>query len=129
MFNMRIKILLFLSFVVLFFVFVPVPSRATYSNVRENQSIEGAPGFRCQNIRYELDYITFDIVNSAKENLTFSGTMTFLDLNARVIAQTDLLPKRFAAGQRLSYKCYFTMGSCEEARRSQRIVWKARISK
>ena len=105
-----------------------MPSGAISSNIIESE-IEGAYGFRFENLIFESDYITFAIVNMTDENVKFSASMLFVDIKGRVVAEIELLPRRIAANSKSSYKSFFMKGSGEAAKRSDKILWRPRVTK
>ena len=108
-------------------IFAP-PSRAVSSNIIESE-IEGAAGFRFENLMFEPDCITFDIVNMTNENVKFSASMLFIDLRGRMVAEVELLPRRIAANSRSFYKGFFMTGSAEAAKKSDKILWRPQVTK
>ena len=113
--------------VLLLTVIFTLPSGAISSNIVES-GIEGVAGFRFEKLMFESDYITFDIVNMTTRNVKFSASMLFVDIKGRVVAQADLLPRRIAANSKSSCKSFFTTGSAEAAKRSDRIVWRPQVT-
>ena len=90
--------------------------------VREG-GIEGRPGFSFRNLIYEWDHLLVDIVNGTRRNVTFGGTMIFLDRHGRTVARAELLPERIKRKSSRRYKGLFVEGSGEEASRAMRLMW------
>ena len=95
----------------------------TSSAVVRDGRVEDVPGLRFQNIVYSWNNIFIDIVNMTNRNVSFGGTMTFLDRRGYPLAVVNLLPKRIAHNSIERYKAYCVKGSGEAARRAVRVVW------
>ena len=104
-----------------------LPSGALSSNIIESE-IEGVPGFRFERLMFESGYVTFDIVNMTNRNVKFSASMLFIDIRGRVVAEVELLPRRIAADSKSSYKSFFASGSAEAAKRSDKVLWRPRVT-
>ena len=85
--------------------------------------IEGVPGFRFENLRYEWDRLSIDIVNMANRNATFGGTIVFLDRFGKPVASACLLPQKVTRNSIKRYTGAFTEGGGETARRAVKVIW------
>lgn len=90
--------------------------------VREG-GIEGRPGFSFRNLIYKWDHLFVDIVNGTPRNVTFGGTMLFLDRYGRTVARAELLPAKVKRQAFRRYKGQFVQGSGEEASKADRLMW------
>ena len=91
--------------------------------VIRNGGIRGKSGLSYGSISYSFGSLNVVIMNSNSHNVTFGGSMMFLDKNYRVIARAELLPgtiKRHASRQ---YKAFFSEGSGNEAQAAKYLEW------
>lgn len=100
----------------------PGVSSAVVHVVKEGR-IEGIPGFRFENVVYAWDKVFIDVVNMTNRNLTFGGTMIFLDRRGAPVASARLLPAKVVHGSARRYKAHFLEGTGETARRAAQIFW------
>ena len=57
--------------------------------VREG-AIEGRPGFSFRNLIYKWGHLFVDIVNGTQRNVSFGGTMLFLDRYGKTVANYQI---------------------------------------
>ncbi|MDR2528699.1 MAG: hypothetical protein LBD04_06760 [Synergistaceae bacterium] len=95
----------------------------TASAAVKDGRIEDVSGLRFQNVIYNWDNISIDIVNMTDRNLSFGGMMTFLDRNGYPVARIHLLPKKVVRRGVERYTGYCLEGTGETARRAVRVVW------
>ncbi|MDR2522190.1 MAG: hypothetical protein LBC93_00585 [Synergistaceae bacterium] len=95
----------------------------TASAVVKDGRIEDVVGFRFQNVVYNWDNIFIDIVNMTDRNVSFGGTMTFVDRNGYPVARVHLLPKKVVRKSVERYTGYCLEGTGETARRAVRVIW------
>jgi hypothetical protein len=100
----------------------PGASSAVVGVVRDGR-VEDVPGVRFENMLYTWSSLSIDVVNMTNRNMTFGGTMTFLDSRGRPVARVRLLPKKILHDSVERYKGYFVEGTGETARRASRILW------
>ena len=90
--------------------------------VREG-GIEGRPGFSFRNLVYKWDHLLVEIVNGTPRNVSFGGTMLFLDRHGRTVARAELLPEKVKRKSSRRFKGRFVQGSGEEASKAMRLMW------
>ena len=93
--------------------------------VREG-AIEGRPGFSFRNLIYKWGHLFVDIVNGTPRNVSFGGTMLFLDRRKRVVARAEILPERIGRRSTRRLRGVFTEGSGEDASTASLLVWEFR---
>jgi hypothetical protein len=92
-------------------------------HVVKDGRIETVPGFRFENIVYGWDKLFVDVVNMTNRNMTFGGTMIFLDRRGNPVASARLLPAKVVHDSIRRYKGHFVKGTGETARRAARVFW------
>ena len=95
------------------------PSTAVVRDAR----IEDVPGLRFENVVYNWESLFIDVVNMSNRNVTFGGTMIFLDRYGNSVASVRLLPRKVARNSIRRYTGYFTEGAGDAARRAVRVIW------
>lgn len=90
--------------------------------VREG-AIEGRPGFSFRNLIYEWDHLLVEIVNGTPRNVSFGGTMLFLNRYGETVARAELLPEKVKRKSSRRFKGRFVQGSGEEASKAVRLMW------
>ena len=95
----------------------------TASAAVKDGRIEDVSGLRFQNVIYNWDNISIDIVNMTDRNVSFGGMMTFLDRNGYPVARVHLLPKKVVRRSVERYTGYCLEGTGEMARRAVRVIW------
>jgi hypothetical protein len=101
---------------------LPGVSSAVAHVVKEGR-IETVPGFRFENVVYDWDKLFVDVVNMTNRNVTFGGTMIFLDRRGNPVASARLLPAKVVRDSIRRYKGHFVEGTGETARRATRVFW------
>ena len=85
--------------------------------------IEGRPGFSFRNLIYKWGHLFVDIVNGTQRNVSFGGTMLFLDRYGETVARAELLPEKVKRNSSRRYRGRFVEGSGEEASKAVRLMW------
>ena len=99
-----------------------VGARPAEAVVREG-AIEGRPGFSFRNLIYKWGHLFVDIVNGTQRNVSFGGTMLFLDRYGKTVARAELLPAKVKRRSFRRYRGRFLEGSGEEASKAVRLMW------
>ena len=108
-------------FVIVFALFLVFSGEAN-ATVKD-KSIENVAGLGFENIVYSWNKVILDVVNTTPNNITFGGTMIFLDRRGKPIAKASLLPKKVPALKTERYTAYLIEGTGEMARRATRVIW------
>ena len=90
--------------------------------VREG-AVRGKKGLSFSNVQYNFDSLNVTIHNSTKYNVSFSGSMLFLDRHHRVVARAELMKGKIKRHSSRRYKAFFTEGSGNEARAASYLEW------
>jgi hypothetical protein len=93
------------------------------SAVVRDDRIEDVPGLRFENVIYHWQDISIDIVNMTNYNMSFGGTMIFLDRFGHRLASVRLLPKKVVRNSAERYVGRWSEGTGETARRAVRVIW------
>lgn len=99
---------------------IAAPSSAL---IRES-AVNGAPGLRYEELRFEWDHVMFNIVNMTEKNYSLSGSICFIDSKWRVVATAEMLPQRVCAMSKLPCRAVFTLGSGEMAEHTELVEWR-----
>ena len=91
--------------------------------VIRNGSIRGKSGISYGSISYSFESLSVVIRNSNAHNVTFGGSMLFLDRNYRVIAKAELLSATIKRHSSRKYKAFFSSGSGNEAQAAKYLEW------
>ena len=99
----------------------------TLSGVSEGVILDGAirgrSGLSYGSIRYEFKSLDITIRNRTKYNVSFGGTMIFLDKNYNVIARAELLKAKIKRHSSRRYKAFFSEGTGEDAKKARYLEW------
>ena len=91
--------------------------------VIRNGGIMGKSGLSYGSINYSFGSLSVVIRNSNAHNVTFGGSMLFLDKNYRVIARAELLSATIKRHSSRKYKAFFSSGSGNEAQAAKYLEW------
>ncbi|MBQ6773256.1 MAG: hypothetical protein IJP48_04245 [Synergistaceae bacterium] len=94
----------------------------SHAFIREG-AVRGKKGLSFSNVKYTFDSVTLTISNRTKYNITFGGSMLFLDRHHRVVARAELMKGKIKRHSSRRYKAFFTEGSGNEARAASYLEW------
>ena len=86
-------------------------------------TVRGKNGLSFSSIAYTFNGLSVTIRNRTKNNVTFGGTMVFLDRNYRVIAKAELLNAKIKRHSSRRFKGFFSYGTGEEAKNAKYLDW------
>ena len=86
-------------------------------------AIRGKKGLSFSNVNYAFDNVTLTVSNSTKYNVSFGGSMLFLDRHHRVVARAEVMKGKIKRHSSRRYKAFFTLGSGNEARTASFLEW------
>ncbi len=91
--------------------------------VLRNGSIQGKAGLSYGFMAYSFGSVDVVITNRNGHNVTFGGTMVFLDKNYRVVAKAELMHGTIKRRSSRKYKAFFSEGSGNEAQSAKYVRW------
>lgn len=121
--NKIFKFNLKLISILIFFILLNFLNLNSASATVRYGAVPGRSGLSFRNINYSHNYLTLEIANRTKYNMTLGGTMLFLDRHGRLAARAELLPLRIKRRGTKRFKAVFTYGSGEDAASAARIEW------
>ena len=93
-----------------------------YAVIRDGE-IRGKRGLTFSEVKYSFNKITLTISNSTKHNISFGGSMIFLDRHHKVVARAELMKGKIKRYSSRKYKASFTIGSGNEAKSARYLEW------
>ena len=91
--------------------------------VLRNGNIEGKAGLSYGFMAYSFGSVDVTVMNRNGHNVTFGGTMIFLDKNYRVVAKAELLNGTITRRSSRKYKAFFSEGNGETAKNAKYVRW------
>lgn len=86
-------------------------------------AIRGKKGLSFSNVKYAFDSVTLTVSNRTKYNVSFGGSMLFLDRHHRLVARAEVMKGKIKRHSSRRYKAFFTYGSGNEARSASFLEW------
>ena len=97
-------------------------SGVSHALIRDG-AIRGRKGLSFSNVKYAFDNVTLTVSNGTKYNVSFGGSMLFLDRHHRVVARAEVMKGKIKRHSSRRYKAFFTQGSGNEARSASFLEW------
>lgn len=91
--------------------------------VVRNGSIEGKAGLSYGFMSYDFGSVNVTIMNGNRHQVTFGGTMVFLDKDYRVVARAGIPSGVIKRNSSRRYKGFFTEGSGSSAQKAKYVRW------
>ena len=91
--------------------------------VLRNGRIQEKAGLSYGFMAYSFDSVNVTITNRNSHNVTFGGTMIFLDKNYKVTAKAELMSATINRRSSRKYKAFFSDGNGETAKKAKYIRW------
>ncbi|MBQ7733855.1 MAG: hypothetical protein IJT58_07545 [Synergistaceae bacterium] len=94
----------------------------SHAFIREG-AIRGRKGLSFSNVQYAFDNVTLTVSNRTKYNVSFGGSMLFLDRHHRLVARAEVMKGKIKRHSSRRYKAFFTYGTGNEARSASFLEW------
>lgn len=104
------------------FIFILNFQESLYAFIRDG-AISGRSGLSFSAIAYQFDTLYVTIRNRNKNNVTFGGTMVFLDHHHKEIARAEIMPEKIKRSSSRRFKGVFTNGTGNEAKTANFLIW------
>ena len=90
--------------------------------IREG-SVRGRNGLSFSNVKYNFDSLYVTINNKTKYNVSFGGSMIFLDRHHKVTARAELMKGKIKRHSSRKYRAFFSEGTGNEAKSASYLEW------